>query len=180
MVKTRLAATIGHQKSVKVYRQLLDITRNETSRVNCDKKIYFSDNLEDFGWQSYGKSIQKGRDLGDKMYNAFVEGFAEGYQEIILIGSDLPDLSSDIIENAFLKFKLNEVVFGPAEDGGYYLIGLCAILPFIFKDKPWSQSNLLSVTTQELNQYNVKFSLLEKLNDIDTFEDYKSSSIYQQ
>ena len=112
------------------------------------------------------------------MENAFADGFKDGYEHIVLIGSDLPDISQKIVEDAFTQLETTEVVIGPAEDGGYYLIGLNQLHPFIFKHKPWSQSNLLEVTIGELKKEKVVYSLLDVYNDVDTFEDLKSSSLY--
>ena len=112
------------------------------------------------------------------MKNAFKKGFEDGYERIILIGSDLPDISSEHIRNGLKALSNNDVVFGPAIDGGYYLIGLSNLKDFIFNEKPWSQSNLLEVTLNELDQKSISYSLLRPLNDIDTFEDLVASDFY--
>ena len=100
------------------------------------------------------------------------------YEKIILIGSDLPDISTEIIEKGFSELDKNKVVFGPAEDGGYYLVGMNKLQKSIFENKPWSEPELLKQTLNELEKQKTSFSLLQTLNDIDTFEDLKSSSIY--
>ena len=75
---------------------------------------------------------------------------------------------------------MNELptVFGPAEDGGYYLIGLSKWIEAPFKNKPWSQPNLLEVTLAELKRDSIGYHLLETLNDIDTYEDLVASNFY--
>jgi len=178
-VKTRLAKTIGSEAAFEVYKELVNITENATNNLKIDKRIYFSDSVVDTKWQNDFKTIQYGIDLGERMKNAFTDGFNLGYEDIILIGSDLPDISNAIIESGFKALKINEVVFGPAEDGGYYLIGMNKLHSFIFEDKPWSQSHLLDVSLNELNKNNVGFSLLEILNDIDTYEDLIASNFYK-
>jgi hypothetical protein len=112
------------------------------------------------------------------MKNAFKSGFRNGYKKIVLIGSDLPDINESIIKNAFEVLKIKDTVFGPAQDGGYYLIGMKQVHSQIFDNKPWSKPHLLDVTLQELKSQNISYSLIETLNDIDTFEDLKTSSIY--
>ena len=101
-------------------------------------------------------------------------------KKIILIGSDLPDVSAQIIEKGFEELTINEVVFGPAEDGGYYLVGMTKKHYSIFENKPWSTSKLLEITLSELKDKEVNYSLLEPLNDIDTIEDLKKSTIYSE
>jgi rSAM/selenodomain-associated transferase 1 len=123
--------------------------------------------------------VQNGIDLGERMLNAFKEGFDAGYKKIVLIGSDLPDIDAKHIIKGLDALESNEVVFGPAEDGGYYLIGLQKLIPEIFLNKPWSQPHLLKNTLQELQQLNVSVATLDTLNDIDTYEDLISSNFYK-
>ncbi|MCO4821768.1 MAG: TIGR04282 family arsenosugar biosynthesis glycosyltransferase [Flavobacteriaceae bacterium] len=173
-VKTRLAKTVGNEAAFTVYSALVDITERATSQLNTDKRIYFSDAIVDSKWPLEYKNVQQGKDLGERMKNAIAQGFADGYQNIILIGSDLPTISNDIITHGFDSLKDNEVVFGPAQDGGYYLIGLTKMQHCIFENKPWSTNKLLDLTLEELKSKNIKFGLIETLNDIDTFEDLQS------
>lgn len=185
-VKTRLAKTIGDQAALEIYEELLTITQNEISKLDFDKAVYFSEHVENEDWLHFEKRIQLGSDLGAKMQNAFLDGFNKNYDAIVLIGSDLPDISATIITNAFAELNKKNVVFGPAEDGGYYLIGLSQMLENVFTNKPWSQPQLLSATLGELRDNSVPFSLLETLNDIDDYDDleksdfYKTTSLYQK
>ena len=113
------------------------------------------------------------------MMNSFDNGFEQGYDNIIVIGSDLPEISKEVIEAGFERLKSNDVVFGPADDGGYYLLGMSQMIPSIFKNKPWSQSDLFDVTLHELSEQGKSVAILETLNDIDTFEDLINSDFYQ-
>ncbi len=179
-VKTRLAKSIGAIGAFKIYSELVDITEKATTNITAGKHIYFSDVIISSKWKGDKKFIQEGKDLGSRMQNAFQNGFDEGYENILLIGSDLPDISKNIINSAFEKLENNDVVFGPAEDGGYYLIGLSKIIPSIFENKPWSQSELLTVTLAELKTQKKTIGLIETLNDIDTFEDLITSDFYKK
>ena len=174
-VKTRLAKTIGNQGAFEVYKELVQITENATDELIVDKHIYFSDVVIETKWKNDYKTVQYGETLGDRMKNAFHDGFKAGYENIILIGSDLPSLTVSIINKGFDALENNEVVFGPAEDGGYYLVGFSKMKDFVFENKPWSQSGLLEITTKELQENNVSFNLLETLNDIDNIEDLQNS-----
>jgi len=179
-VKTRLAKTIGDMGAFEVYKELVAITEKETQGISVDRHVYFSDVIIPSKWDKDAKFVQEGEDLGEKMKNAFQHGFNQGYENIVLIGSDLPNISKEIIESGFESLKNNDVVFGPAEDGGYYLIGLSKMNTSIFDNKPWSQSTLLDVTLQQLSEQNSSVDLLVALNDIDTFEDLIASDFYQQ
>ena len=170
-VKTRLAKTVGNDDAVSVYKALLNITENVTNQLDCDVAIHFSEAVENSIWKNTPKTIQQGQDLGERMKNAFHKGFNDGYKRVVLIGSDLPNLTKTHINTAFEKLKENDIVFGPAKDGGYYLVGQSKPHCFIFENKPWSETNLLEVTLNEITHKKIPFSTLETLNDIDTFED---------
>ena len=178
-VKTRLAKTIGNVGAFNIYNELVAITEKASSETNADKHIYFSDEVENSNWKNDKKFVQKGADLGIRMQNAFQNGFDLGYENIILIGSDLPSISKEIIETGFDKLQQNDLVFGPAEDGGYYLIGMSKMNPSIFENKPWSKSELLAITLQELNAQKQSVAKIKTLNDIDTFEDLIASDFYK-
>ena len=178
-VKTRLAKTIGNPGAFEVYSELVQVTEKATTNLEADKRIYFSDAVVDSKWQSEYKTVQEGIDLGERMKNAFNKGFADDYERIVLIGSDLPDITAEHINQGLKALGNNEVVFGPAEDGGYYLIGLSKMHDFVFNNKPWSQTSLLEETLKELKVNHVAFTTLETLNDIDTFEDLETSHFYQ-
>lgn len=178
-VKTRLAKTIGNDGAFEVYKELVNITENVTTKVETDIHVYFSEAVIETNWHDAYKFVQNGADLGERMKNAFQHGFDNGYKRIVLIGSDLPDITSEIIEEGFNKLVNSTVVLGPAKDGGYYLIGLSKMNSFIFHNKPWSQSNLFEETILELTTNLISYQTLETLNDIDTFEDLIASNFYQ-
>lgn len=179
-VKTRLAKTIGDVGAFAIYSELFTITERESQKVDVNRNIYFSDVIISSKWEHDEKFVQEGEDLGKKMKNAFQHGFDNGYENIILIGSDLPTISNEVIESGFEKLKGNDVVFGPATDGGYYLLGLSKMNDAIFDHKPWSQSSLLDVTLQQLSEQKSSVSLLTPMNDIDTFDDLIASDFYKQ
>ncbi|MUU78786.1 TIGR04282 family arsenosugar biosynthesis glycosyltransferase [Winogradskyella endarachnes] len=178
-VKTRLAKTIGDFGAFKVYTELVKITENATQVLDFDKRIYFSTAVVDEQWPTDFKTVQHGTDLGERMMNAFKEGFEAGYKKIVLIGSDLPDINASHISKGIDALDTSDVVFGPAEDGGYYLVGMSQLEATIFTNKPWSQPNLLTKTLQELHNNNVSVSTLDTLNDIDTYEDLIASDFYK-
>ncbi len=173
-VKTRLAKTIGDQKALEIYTLLLQKTKDTTQNLTCDKAVYYSVKIREndiWNENTYQKHQQNGEDLGIRMENAFINAFNTGYEKVIIIGSDLFDLTPKHINDAFEKLNTNDVVIGPAEDGGYYLLGMKKIHPSIFKNKKWGTSTVRKDTLNDLK--NNKITLLEELNDIDVYDDLK-------
>ncbi len=126
----------------------------------------------------YSKKQQIEGDLGQKMQNAFLSAFKNGYQNIIIIGSDMHDLYQEDIEEAFKALEIFEYVLGPSEDGGYYLLGMNLFKPELFKNKSWGTDTVLRDTLLDLKgEY---LQLLDERNDIDVYEDIKDKPIFQQ
>lgn len=170
--KTRLAKTVGNETALEIYKFLLEKTRDISSKVSSDKAVYYSVKVrENDIWDSkiYQKHQQKGEDLGIRMLNAFKDSFDVGYEKVMIIGSDLYDLTSENIEKAFLELNNNDVVLGPAEDGGYYLLGMNVLHEKVFKNKTWGTETVRKDTLEDLKDKTVK--LLEVKNDIDVYED---------
>ncbi|MFY7742792.1 MAG: TIGR04282 family arsenosugar biosynthesis glycosyltransferase [Flavobacterium sp.] len=181
MVKTRLAKTIGDEKALQVYTDLLSHTMNVTQQLTCDKFVFYDEIIvNNDGWTDdfFYKRKQLGVDLGARMQHAFEQLFEMGYQKCIIIGSDLFDLSANHIQEAFQKLDNADVVLGPAEDGGYYLLGLKKVIPSVFINKHWGTSSVLTDTLKDLENHQVE--CIETLNDIDTFEDLEKSKYYQK
>lgn len=180
-VKTRLAKTIGDTEAFNVYRLLVEITETESLKMeNCDVHIHFSDIVLKDSWPNSEKFVQHGNDLGERMMNAFDASFKRGYKRVIGIGSDLPDLSAEIMTQGLKALETSDTVFGPSEDGGYYLIGLTKLIHEIFINKAWSTESLMEDTKNELIQSGHSIKLLMELNDVDTIEDLRKSSIAEK
>lgn len=179
-VKTRLAKTIGAEKALAIYKFLLAHTKKVTENIACDKAVYYSVKVrEDDLWNGeiYQKKQQLGEDLGIRMQNAFQDAFANGYEKVLIVGSDLIDLSEEIIEMGFLQLASNDVVIGPAEDGGYYLLGMKSVHPNVFKNKNWGTSTVREETLNDLKDK--KVHLLNELNDVDVLDDIKEHPAFQ-
>ena len=177
-VKTRLAKTVGNEQALEIYSHLFQLTETiALQSQEWDVHIYFSDKIDHKNYTNCLKFVQQGSDLGERMHHAFAEGFEQGYARIVGIGTDLPDLSTSILTEAFVALEDKHVVIGPAQDGGYYLIGMNQCVDNVFQNKPWSTESLFEVTLAELNQLNYTVEILEQLNDIDTFEDFLHSNL---
>ena len=173
-VKTRLARDIGHQAALDIYKFLLAHTVKICTPLDTEKAVYYSEEIPNNDlWNAtvFQKKKQVGEDLGERMQNAFAEGFHLGYSKIIIIGSDLYDIETKDLEQAFKVLNNHEIVIGPAEDGGYYLLGMKQLHPKLFKNKNWGTATVLQDTINELKKSNYK--LLEKRNDVDLYSDIK-------
>ena len=179
-VKTRLAKTVGNATALKIYTFLLKRTRDIVVKVSADKAVYYSVKVrENDIWDAsiFQKHQQVGEDLGIRMLHAFKNGFKAGYKKVIIIGSDLYDLTSETIENAIIALENNEVVIGPAEDGGYYLLGMNSLEEKVFKNKEWGTETVRKDTLEDLKDK--KVFLLGELNDVDIFEDIEHHPAFQ-
>ena len=172
-VKTRLAKSIGDEKALEAYRLLLSITRNAAEAVNCTSHVFYADEIADDDWsnQAFEKHLQHGNSLGERMKNAFSETFALGAKKTLIIGSDCPEISSEIIEDAFLTLESKDAVIGPAKDGGYYLLGIKKEHTFLFDDKEWSTDSVFEDTVVDFMENRLTYGLLPKLSDVDTIYD---------
>jgi len=173
-VKTRLAKDIGDDQALHVYHRLLQYTKSISKPLNSEKLVYYSDFIDNNDlWDNmtFEKHLQNGADLGERMQNAFAEAFARGQQRVLIIGSDCVELETYMIKEAFAVLENNDVVIGPAKDGGYYLLGMRKFYPTLFENKPWSSEDLLMDTIIDLKKLNAPYYLLKTLSDIDHVED---------
>ena len=172
-VKTRLAKDIGYEKATEIYIFLLAHTHQQVQKVNADIFVYFQGGINEnyVVLPRYYLAHQDEGDLGKKMEAAFVEIFNYGYQEVLIIGSDCYQLDNTIIEDGFRALADHDLVIGPAEDGGYYLLGMKKFNPFLFRNMPWSTSSIYKLTSEEANLHGMKVYTLPTLRDIDTIDD---------
>jgi len=179
--KTRLAAKIGDMAALEVYKFLLDHTVSITQNLNTEKYIYYSEAIwKNDVWNDevYLKKLQIGSDLGVRMKQAFREGFNSGHKKIVIIGSDMYDLSQKDLEEAFTKLEENDFVIGPAKDGGYYLLGMKTYKEELFQNKDWGTETVLANTLDDLQNEN--YFMLKTKNDVDHYEDIKDIEAFQQ
>lgn len=181
--KTRLAETIGDEAALEIYKHLLSHMVAVSKNITADRFVFYSETIpKNDMWDEtiFRKKLQIEGDLGEKMETAFLELFQMGYEKVIIIGSDLFDLKPQHINSAYQELDIHDVVIGPAEDGGYYLLGLSTMNASLFRNKTWSTSHLFEETTNELKENNIKFTTLETLNDIDTYDDLIASNYYKR
>ena len=178
--KTRLAARVGDESALKIYKFLLNHTAELTQDVNAAKQVWYSEEIwKDDIWDNsyFNKRVQHGADLGIRMANAFQEGFSSNFERIVVIGSDMHDLSKTDIDNAFEVLQTKDFVIGPAEDGGYYLLGMTTFNSAVFQNKAWGSETVLQDTLNNLKNKNLQ--VLEMRNDIDLYEDIATTAAFQ-
>jgi rSAM/selenodomain-associated transferase 1 len=175
-VKTRIAQTVGNERAAEVYRHLLRHTQEITRQLTCHRVVYYGDFVNpDDGWNGYVKRLQSGQNLGERMLIAFREQFEQEASRAVIIGSDCLAITHDHIERAFSSLDEADVVIGPALDGGYYLLGMKQLHPFLFQNMPWSQPELQQLTELALLQHDLTFERLDELSDIDEWADYENA-----
>jgi rSAM/selenodomain-associated transferase 1 len=179
-VKTRLAKSIGALEALQVYEKLLARTLSAAGKSTVRRQVWYSsfiDNEDDIPPETFEKYLQTGSDLGERMKNAFRQAFEEGADNVVIIGSDCPDLNEAILESAFEQLKTCDLVIGPSEDGGYYLLGMNRFYESLFRDVEWSTESVLTSTIDNATKIGLNITQLPVLNDIDTLEDLRKSSL---
>jgi uncharacterized protein len=175
-VKTRLARDAGNESALEIYNYLLSCTRKIADASDASRYLMYSDyvNFTD-EWPNtiYNKQVQTGSDLGERMYNAFSAIHKPG-DKTLIIGSDCPFLTPAIINDAYIMLDAHDLVFGPSEDGGYYLLGMKSIFQELFENIEWSTKKVLEQSIQSIEGKNLRYSLLPVLNDIDTLADWQN------
>jgi len=114
---------------------------------------------------------QKGKDLGERMYNALAWGFAQGFRKVAVLGTDLPALQPEVIDMADKLLDNKDVVIGPTKDGGYYFLGMKKPYPELFRKSNWGNSTVFQETINILQQIGLKWGQLPECNDIDYYWD---------
>lgn len=173
-VKRRIALSLGGDKALYIHLKLLEHTHAVADKVDADKVIFYSERIEEFGvldYYKFRKELQKGDSPGARMDAAFGESFSQGYQKVVLIGSDCFELSDEIITKAFDELDQTDVVVGPAKEGRYYLLGMRRHYPHLFRNKDWNSKDVLLDTILDLKKLNVSYVLLPALNDVEDVED---------
>jgi rSAM/selenodomain-associated transferase 1 len=192
--KTRMIPALGEQGAADLHCRMAEYTLLNLLTLGCDQSleigIYYSggaralmqnwlDPIISSFFENHSHSrinpisyhAQIGEDLGKRMQGAFEDGFNHKIEKMIIIGTDCPDLSQNLIEEAFLALNSHDVVLGPASDGGYYLIGLSQSFPMLFNHIDWGSDRVLAQTKKIIEQENLSVYDLPVLTDVDRPDD---------
>lgn len=174
-VKTRLAAGIGDEAALAVYRELLAHTQTVAAPVFARKWLWLAeagptaDRTDP--WQGYEARPQPSGDLGHRMHTAFAHAFSEGATQVVIIGTDCPGLTTAHLTEAYAALTTHDFVLGPATDGGYYLLGMKQLWPDLFLHKQWSTDSVRHDTLADATRLHLQVHLLPELRDVDTAAD---------
>ncbi len=179
-VKTRLASAVGDKMAAKLYgRFLLEMLFTLNKGTFLFYLCHYPEDslrgLKDWLGDHYLYMPQMGQNLGERMKNGFLEAFSMNFKRVILVGSDIPDLPLEFIEEAFTSLREQDGVIGPSFDGGYYLIGFRnkTFPPRVFEGIRWSTESVFDETMKVLKQEGLTVHTLQPLRDIDTVEDLR-------
>lgn len=180
--KTRLIPALGADGAAELQRRMTELTLQKAAQTRMSRRIRLEISYEggsEFLMQRWlgehltFRSQGKG-DLGERMRRAFRRAFRAGAQRVVIIGTDCPDLTPDILEMAFDALQRSDIVIGPANDGGYYLIGLRHYIPKLFESIQWGSEKVFEQTLMRAREVEVHPGLLSQLSDVDRPEDLES------
>ncbi len=179
-MKTRLASAIGDKMAANLYKRFLLEMLYTLNGGTFLFYLYYSpesplSGLKDWLGDHYLYMPQSGENLGERMKNGFLEAISMNFKRVLLIGSDIPDLPLEFIEEAFTSLREKDAVIGPSFDGGYYLIGFRkeTFSPRVFEGIHWSTGSVFEKTLKILEQEGLVVHTLQPLRDIDTVEDLR-------
>jgi rSAM/selenodomain-associated transferase 1 len=177
-VKTRLAKDLGSAEACALYRELAqDVYKVLKSIDGIRIEVAYDPHPDhpDVSWLDPKQDffIQKGQDLGHRLIHAFETAFHRGATKVVVLGSDSPGLHADWIAHSFEALETCGVSLGPAEDGGYYLIGLGAPHPELFTNIPWSTPKTLEETLHRAQEAGLRVHILPRHFDVDDAEGVK-------
>jgi uncharacterized protein len=181
MVKSRLAASVGEDVALDLYKCFISDLMEILTRSGHPFKIFFypPESRQDIAlWLGNEHALvpQKGDDLGERMRNSFELVFSEGFEHVLLIGSDIPDLPNQFIDEALAALRDYDAVVGPSHDGGYYLIAFTRhnFLSQVFSGITWGTPEVFEQTMGILQKANLSVHTLPVWRDIDTIADLKA------
>lgn len=177
-VKTRLAAALGEKRAAQLYEAFVIDVANQLRCTADERFLCYAP--ADASAREYFRRLaaaefriwpQPESPLGVRMENFFHHAFELGARNVVLIGSDSPTLPASLIDRAFRELEQNDVVVGPATDGGYYLVGQRLCSRPLFDEVDWSSPHVLEQTMQHVQRLNLRLALLSPWYDVDTVDD---------
>ncbi|MFV0423324.1 TIGR04282 family arsenosugar biosynthesis glycosyltransferase [Oleidesulfovibrio sp.] len=179
-VKTRLGEVLGNDKAALMYRHFVQDMLRGLTRLHADLRICYvpgdSDLPERFkAWlgPQHSYYAQQGLDLGERMKQAMQQAFDDGYDRVVLMGSDIPDFPFELVQKTLNDLQHYDAAIGPAFDGGYYLIGFRKeyFRPEVFDGIRWGESDVYQPTVEKMRKARLEVQFLPDWNDVDTIWD---------
>ncbi|MFH1021238.1 MAG: TIGR04282 family arsenosugar biosynthesis glycosyltransferase [Pseudomonadota bacterium] len=179
--KTRLIPALGAQGAAALQRRMSEAIVSQMTQFAAQYPVRLEIRYADGNQQAMAAWLssdtpclsQGEGDLGARLRRAFAQAFAQGCRQVVVIGADCPGLTPALFAQAFAALENQELVLGPAMDGGYYLIGLSQPTPDLFSDIPWGSGEVLTATLKQAQTLNLSTHFLEPLADVDRPEDLR-------
>ena len=179
-VKSRLAADLDENQAAEIYRACAEILFTAAGGLPeaIEKYLYCADHLDvervaSWAGRRFKCQAQPGGDLTMRLENVFKTAFDKGMSKVVIVASDVPDISAGIFGQAFATLARHDVVIGPSTDGGYYLIGLKRNYSQLLSKIDWGTSAVLNQTLKAAKNLGLSVHLLPPLQDIDTADDWR-------
>jgi uncharacterized protein len=175
-VKTRLTPLLTPEQAAEFHWACVCDTWDKVQQVSATSRYFYSDNAQtarEGPALPAQHALQRGDDLGDRMYNCFQDLRSRGHSRALIVGSDSPTLPLDYIEQGLAALDNADAVVGPSEDGGYYAIGCREAYPDMFAGVPWSSGDTLQRTESSLLALGLKVHHLPPWYDVDTANDLR-------
>lgn len=177
-VKTRLTPPLEPEEASLLYHSFLLDKIEQVKSIEAHRYVAYTPQTSESFFRSIMPSefsliSQEGEDLGEKLSNVSNGLFAQGAEKVVMLDSDTPNLPTDLIREALSRLIEVDVVLGPCEDGGYYLIGMRSWIPEIFHGILWSTADVAKMTVKKAQALGLRVFLLERWYDVDTIMDLK-------
>jgi uncharacterized protein len=185
-VKSRLAAGVGDEAALEIYRYLgarvidaVEATPSAWQTVVAGTPDWGELAIREWLGDEWRFVAQGAGDLGERMAAVFEAELARGAAAVVIVGTDCPEVDASVVAAAFDRLTMHDAVFGPATDGGYYLVGVAReagarALPALFSEVPWSTAHTLSTSLARADAHGLSVALLGELADVDTAADWSS------
>lgn len=193
--KTRLIPALGAEGAAELQRQMTEHTLAQVQTLQTaypiSVEIWFAgtgpehettdrQRMQNWLGAEWNYQAQHGEDLGARLIYAIQSAFESGMQRVVTIGTDCPQLNAAALEQAFRALQQQDIVLGPATDGGYYLIGLRRFVPQLFQNIAWSSELVLQQTVEAAESLGLSVAYLNMLSDVDRPEDLEIWHAVQQ
>jgi len=183
-VKTRLARTLGDERAAEFYRLCTDNTLTEINRLprEVERYIFFAESVNSYEMDrltalGFKVAVQEGKNLGERLDNAFRRVFENGARKVVIVASDVPDLSAKVMKEAIDGLDNSDVVIGPCFDGGYYLIGMKELHKELLTGISWGTGCVYRQTLDSAKSNRLTILQMPILIDVDTEADLRRWSL---
>ena len=183
-VKTRLARTLGDERAAEFYRLCTDNTLTEINRLprEVERYIFFAESVNSYEMDrltalGFKVAVQEGKNLGERLDNAFRRVFENGARKVVIVASDVPDLSAKVMKEAIDGLDNSDVVIGPCYDGGYYLIGMKELHKELLTGISWGTDCVYRQTLDSAKSNGLTILQMPILIDVDTEADLRRWSL---